>query len=140
MNKANLTLDIKSLPSKKILIMDDEEIITTLISRILGLANWEFEVTFDGSQAIDAVKRKAQNQDSFDIVLLDLHIRNGMGGLESIVIIKQLQPSIRSILMSGSHVDDAMLNYRKYGFDGILRKPFTIQQFATELHRIIQLC
>ena len=64
---------------------------------------------------------------------MDLTIPGGMGGLEAIKHLLKIDPNIVAIVSSGYSMDEAMANYRDFGFKGIITKPYKIE----DLKRII---
>lgn len=58
----------------------------------------------------------------FDAVLLDLTIRAGMGGKETMEALHRLDPEVRGIVMSGYTVDPALLEPGPHGFQDVLAK------------------
>ena len=70
-------------------------------------------------------------------MILDLTIPGGMGGEEALKILKAKDPSIKAIVSSGYSNAPIMANYKKYGFVGVLKKPFTISDLKSilKLHK-----
>ncbi len=87
--------------SKKILIMDDEPSICKFLSIVLKKLGYLFEVTTNGLEAINSVKNNLENNDPFDILIMDMTIKGGMGGVEAITQIREIQPDVKIIISSG---------------------------------------
>ena len=66
----------------------------------------------------------------FDVVVLDLTIVGGMGGKEAMPKIRALCPTIATMITNGYSDDDVMAQYKAHGFDAMLEKPFTGDQFT----------
>jgi len=64
----------------KILVMDDEETITEMLSNTLSDGGYEVEVTRDGEEAIKRYAKAKESGQPFDAVILELTIPGGMGG------------------------------------------------------------
>ena len=75
--------------------------------------------------AIDTYQESQNNGESFSLVITDLTIPNGMGGIELVHKIKSFDPSARVIVSSGFSQNMSAAQYREHGFDGIIAKPFT---------------
>jgi DNA-binding NtrC family response regulator len=58
--------------------------------------------------------------------ILDLTIPGGMGGKEVIKILLNIDPEVKAIVFSGYAEGEVMSNYRKYGFKGMMPKPFDV--------------
>ncbi len=108
----------------KILFMDDEGIIRDSIGQLLELSGYEVEHAEDGKQAIALYKKEMETKRPFDAVILDLTIRGGMGGKETIKKLLEIDPGVKAIVTSGYSNDPVMANFREYGFIDVLVKPF----------------
>ena len=117
----------------RILIMDDEAIIRVAIQEYLEAHGYVVETVSNGEQAIEKYTQARQQNTPFSLVLLDLTIKQGLGGKETIEQLIELDPDIRAIVCSGYSQDSVMANYRAFGFQAKLVKPF---QFH-ELHALI---
>jgi len=108
----------------RVLIMDDEPQIRE-IERIY-LERWGYEVTEaqDGQEAIDAYKKAFDAGNPFDLVMLDLTVRQGMGGQMAMTHLLKINPAIKAIVASGYVADPVMEYYSNYGFLGAMKKPF----------------
>lgn len=62
---------------KKILIIEDEEAIAMIEQDYLELSNFETEVVGDGASALQKL-----NDNSYDLILLDLMLPGGMSGYD----------------------------------------------------------
>ncbi|MBF0102762.1 MAG: PAS domain S-box protein [Desulfobacterales bacterium] len=109
----------------KILIMDDQEMLLTIAGKLFKHLGYETAFAIDGKQAIDIYKEAFQSTNPFYLVILDLTIPGGMGGVEAMMQLLKIDPNIKAIVSSGYSNDPVMANYREYGFCGILPKPFT---------------
>lgn len=78
--------------SGRILVLDDEEMIRKLITRILSHAGYEVESAADGSKAIDLYRQALENAEPFDAVIMDLTIPGGMGGKEAVKKLLEIDP------------------------------------------------
>lgn len=100
----------------KILVVDDEAYIRQLLLRIL-CPHYQVEAVSNGEDAL-LLAAKAE----FDLVLLDIHLP-GIGGLELLQAIRQQQPQIVIIMLTGqSSVDSAVYTLR-HGATNYLEKP-----------------
>jgi len=122
---------------RRVLIMDDEEMIREIVGEMLNLIGYEFEFASDGAEAIEIYKRAKEENRPFDAVILDLTIPGGMGGREAIEKLVSVDPGIRAIVSSGYSDDKVMSEYEKYGFKGVLSKPYTIEGLSKALQEVI---
>jgi DNA-binding NarL/FixJ family response regulator len=68
---------------------------------------------------------------------MDLTIRGGMGGKEAIKKLLEIDPNVKALVSSGYSTDPVMSDYKKYGFCGVVTKPFNIKELSETLHEII---
>lgn len=120
----------------RILLMDDDENILTTVRKTLMQIGYKVELAKDGAQAIDLYK-KAMPSDPFDAVIMDLTIREGMGGEEAVGKLLVIDPEARVIVSSGYSTDTVMANYKKHGFCSVITKPYQIEALSELLHNVI---
>jgi two-component system, cell cycle sensor histidine kinase and response regulator CckA len=116
-----------SLPRHgRILVMDDEEEVRKLVGISLQHIGHEVELAADGLQAIEVYKNAKNQGRPFDAVILDLKVRSGVGGQEAIQALLRIDPTVKAIVMSGYANDPVLTEPERYGFKGVLAKPFSI--------------
>jgi DNA-binding NarL/FixJ family response regulator len=60
-----------------------------------------------------------------------------MGGKETIQRIREIDPSVKAIVSSGYSNDPIMAEYEKYGFKGVIAKPYKINELSETLSKVI---
>ena len=73
----------------------------------------------------------------FRAVIMDLTVRGGMGGLECVKKLLEIDPEIKAIVSSGYADNPIMSKYRESGFKGIIIKPYEIEDLSEILYKII---
>ncbi len=68
---------------------------------------------------------------------MDLTIPGGMGGKEAIEKLLEIDPEVRAIVASGYADDPIMAESNKYGFSGVLVKPYEIHELDEALQKVI---
>jgi PAS domain S-box-containing protein len=121
----------------KILVMDDEDLIRKLLTKTLGRLGYEVQTARDGQEAIALYIRAAESGEPFDAVIADLTIPGGMGGKPTAAKLKALDPSAKIILSSGYSDDSTIAEFRRFGFDGVLLKPWTPSQLNEVLRQVL---
>jgi len=115
-----------------VLLIDDEPLVLSTLGRILRQSGYRVIAVPTGAEAVRLVKEKCFQP---DVVLLDMTI----GDLPADTIVaelKQAEPSIRVLLISGYPLDDGATEVIDVGAHGYLQKPFspdTLQQRIREL-------
>lgn len=123
--------------SGKILIMDDENLVREVIGRMIHAAGFEPVHARDGFEAVDLYKQAYESNHPFVAVILDLTIRGGIGGKETIKLLQSIDPRIKAIVSSGYSDDPVMANYKEFGFSGVIAKPYKIEGLIKTLHEVI---
>lgn len=103
---------------KKILIIEDEEAIAMIEQDYLELSNFETEVVGDGASALQKL-----NDNSYDLILLDLMLPGGMSGYD---VCKKIRGQVDiPIIMVTAKTEslDKVLGL-ELGADDYLTKPF----------------
>jgi len=121
---------------EKILVMDDEEMVRDVSNALLTHLGYEAEVAADGVEAIEMYRKAMESEKPFDMVILDLTNKAGMGGMETIKRLLQIDPHVKAIIASGYSNDPVMGNFKQYGFCGALPKPFTMKQLDEVLDKV----
>jgi two-component system, cell cycle sensor histidine kinase and response regulator CckA len=121
----------------RVLLMDDEEGVREIVGALLQHMGHEVELVADGGKAVDAYVNARQQQRPFDAVILDLTVRGGVGGQEALRILLELDPAVKAIVMSGYAEDPAVLEPERYGFKGVLPKPFGAHDLRDVLNRVL---
>ncbi|MCX5818165.1 MAG: response regulator, partial [Proteobacteria bacterium] len=86
---------------------------------------------------IDRYKEALLLNNPFDLVILDLTVRHGMGGQLAMEELLKEDPSVRVIIASG-YVDKPVIeHYKDYGFRGALKKPFSFDEFEEMVKKVI---
>jgi PAS domain S-box-containing protein len=121
----------------RILVMDDEEQVRTVVKEILSILHYDVALAHDGLEAIRQYQRSQAEGRPFDLVLLDLTIPGGMGGIDTLQKLREIDSAVRVIVSSGYAADPIIKNFRSYGFDGALAKPYNLEQLREMLHKIL---
>jgi PAS domain S-box-containing protein len=117
----------------RILLMDDQEAILRMTSRLLGTLGYEVQGVADGDAAVAACRDAEQAQKPFHAAILDLTIPGGKGGLEVLPLLKAITPQLQAIVSSGYSEDPVMAQFKEFGFAAIAPKPYTKRQLAQAL-------
>lgn len=117
----------------RILVMDDEPGVRDVLRLALGSAGYRIDLARDGDEVIDLYRRSLESGDRYSGVIMDLEVKAGLGGVEALRAILDLDPAARVIVSSGYTRDPAVADYASFGFVGALAKPYTV----SELRRVI---
>ena len=114
----------------RVLVMDDEELVRQVLHDALVGVGLRVDVVADGAAAIEAAERALRQQARYDLAILDLTIPGGMGGVETLARLRQLDAGIKALASSGYCTDPVMCNPSGFGFLGTLAKPYTVAEIG----------
>jgi CheY-like chemotaxis protein len=127
------------MPSKgKILLMDDEQIILDVTHEVLKFLNYDVMSARDGLTALDLYKQEKAAGSPFDIVILDLSVSSGLGGKETIELLRNVDPAVKAVISSGYTNDPVVQDFSHYGFSERLTKPYNIHEMKNLLEKVIK--
>lgn len=131
--------DLEDTPESgvgRILVMDDEPSVRDLLKDALEHLGYDVEATKDGKEALQRYAACLKSSDAFSVVILDLTVPGGMGGLETAAEIRKIDPSAKLIISSGYSNDPVMANHEAYGIDAVVPKPYTIGDLCRALRSV----
>ena len=127
-----------SLPRPgRILVMEDDAGVRALVGSSLQRMGHDVELVADGQAAVEVFGRARSLGSPFDLVILDLTVRAGVGGLEAFQSLLRIDPGVQAIVMSGHADDPAILDPERHGFKGVLTKPFESAKLREVLARVL---
>ena len=118
--------------------MDDQINIRTMVGAMLDHLGYQVEFAKDGSEAVELYQIAKYNGQAFDAVILDLTVPAGMGGQEAVKRLINIDPEVKAIVSSGYANDPIVSDYEKYGFHGVVTKPYEINELSKVLFKTIQ--
>ncbi len=122
----------------RLLVMDDEPTVRTVVGRLLERAGHQVDLVEDGEQALKFYADALRRGEPYGAVLLDLTVRGGMGGRETLHKLRELNPSLKAIAMSG-HTDHlVLLAGETAGFSAFLPKPFELSELDKAVFKALQ--
>ena len=117
-----------------ILFVDDEEDNRSLVKEILGFHGYRVLLASDGEEAI-AIYR--EHQACIAGVVLDL-IMPKMGGRETLIALKELNPDVPVLMISGYTEDDEIRRILEEDSAWFLRKPFQLADLVARVEELVQ--
>jgi signal transduction histidine kinase/CheY-like chemotaxis protein len=117
---------------EKILICDDEPDVLALCVRIIRSAGYDVTGAHHGAEAIELARTRR-----YDLFLTDL-MMPGIKGLEAAQIIRESQPDIVCVMMTGFGTMDTAIQALKLGFTEFVVKPFKPQDLKVAVNRALE--
>ena len=122
------------MATKRILIVDDEQIIVDLLTAILTDQGFEVDFALDAASALTKVRESI-----FDAAILDFNLPD-MNGLMLHREIRQMDEELADNTLFASGVEQSEKNldyYTSYG-KGFISKPFEAQEILSAVNRLLQ--
>jgi len=119
---------------QKILALDDEPALTSVLQKMLGRLAYQVTTSNDAGEAIRLVR---ENPTQFDAVITDLTMPE-MNGLEVAKRVHAIRPDLPVILVSGYSVAVDAESLREAGICERLEKPVSPSEMAEVLARVLK--
>ena len=121
----------------RVIFMDDDDNVRNIGSQVITHLGYDVALARDGNEAVAVYRQALDKGNPFDVVILDLTVKGGMGGAEAMRILLSVDPGIRAIVSSGYTDDPVISDYEGYGFKGAITKPYKIEDLHEILLRIV---
>lgn len=119
-----------------VLIVDDEDELRRIAGSILKKCGYRVFDCDNGEQAIDTYRRLSRLNETPDVVLMDLTLKGGMSGTETLHEILRFDPSARVVVTSGSVNEEVQVAFLEQGFVDVLAKPYEAGELSQKVHKI----
>ena len=117
---------------QRILIIDDESVLTEAIQMILEKLNYQVSACY---RAQDAMNLFRKNPDAFDLVVTDYNMPE-MNGIQMAAEFHALRPNLPIFLMSGFTPEQSTGELQKCGICEVLSKPVELNTLAAKIQGI----
>jgi two-component system alkaline phosphatase synthesis response regulator PhoP len=117
----------------KILVVDDDAAIRSLLNVVLRAEGHEVVATSDGASAIEQVKKKR-----FDLVLLDVMMPE-MNGHDVLVRMREMRfgHDVPVIMVTAIHTPEEVIQELREGAVDHIAKPFDVAQLVAAVARAV---
>jgi two-component system cell cycle sensor histidine kinase/response regulator CckA len=132
--KAQESIKKPATSTGKILLMDDERAIRKFLGRVINKLGYDVETCIEGKEVVEIYTKAMESKQPFDVVILDLTNKIGMGGQATMKKLLEINPDAKGIVITGYSDDPVVANFRAYGFSGFITKPATME----ELNKVIK--
>lgn len=116
--------EVVETAAPRILVLEDDPLVRSLITRNLSSQGFEVVESAEGSETVKLYQEAMGEGRTFDLVILDLSIPNGMGGVRTMEKLRGMDPDVVAIVSSGYSDDPVMAKPAAYGFTAVLPKPY----------------
>lgn len=115
----------------RILVVDDEDALRTVLSSELESEGYEVDQAADGDQAMAIVQKKP-----FHLVLLDIKMPK-VDGFEVLKFMKEKYPHVKVIMLTGFADLKNAIESKKLGAEDFVSKPYDLVDLLTTIERVL---
>ncbi|MFC1524660.1 response regulator [Thermodesulfobacteriota bacterium] len=119
---------------KTVLIVDDERIITRMLSEYLTENGCTVFIAENGAEAVSLF---TENKNSVDLVILDINMPV-MDGKDAFELIREIKPAVKIIISTGFSIDGDTQKMFEDGASAFLQKPYSLEDVGTLLMQVFQ--
>ncbi len=120
------------MTQKKVLAIDDEQIVLDSVRRILSDENCTVDTTLNGREGIQWATQR-----SYDLVLTDIRMPD-LSGKIVLREIKRLKPSLPVVIVSGYATVSSAIQCMRLGAAHVLEKPFTPEELSQVVQSVLK--
>jgi PAS domain S-box-containing protein len=118
----------------RLLVMDDDAQVRAVAYLSLVRLGYQVTLAVHGTQAVETYRAALRDNLPYQLVFLDLTVQGGMGGLETLLQLQQIDAGVRAVAVTGYTDDPLLTAFADYGFTGAITKPYTVD----DLGRVLQ--
>ena len=115
----------------KILVVDDEKDLAKMLAAILQIKGYEAKPCLDGYKAIEEVRSIHYN-----LIMMDIRLP-GINGVEVFIKIKEIDPKVKVIMMTGFACEELLSEAVKQGAYGYIYKPFKPERMFEMIEKVL---
>lgn len=109
---------------RRVLVVDDEELVRSMLVRYLERKGYQVQEAGDGKKALDLFR-----EHNFDLVLSDVRMP-GLDGIQLLKALKEINPRVPVVLISGYGEVETVVAALKYGAENFLGKPLKMESLG----------
>lgn len=129
-----MSTKVTELKNKKVLIIDDEDILRDVLSDVMGMIDLD-SLTADGGRKGVEIYKKHQND--IDLVLLDL-LMPDESGIETYQRLSVINPDVNVIFMSGVDDQKSLQNFSNNKECVFIKKPFSMDEITQKVKHCLR--
>lgn len=122
----------------RVLFMDDEPLVREFVVPMLQRMGYETVAASSGEETLELYAKAQDMHNPFHVVIVDLMVPDGMGGKETAVELRKINPRARVIVSSGHTEDTAMLDPKPLGFSAVIAKPYNARRLKEVLESVLR--
>lgn len=121
----------------RILVLDDELIVTEIISKIVSRLGYTAVCVHDGESAVNTFIKEKDSGRPFKALIFDLTVPGIMNGKEAIEKIREIDKTVPAFLSTGYAEDPIVADPQAHGFTDSIGKPFDVRELSEKLQKYL---
>lgn len=121
----------------RILVMDDDALVRKAVGGLLVALGHTVELAPEGLTAVERFRAAKVAGLPFDVVVLDLTVRGGLGGVETLELLRHEDAQVKAVVSSGYSDTPAIAEHQRFGFAAVLPKPYTVELLQQVLASVL---
>ena len=118
----------------KVLIVDDEEAVINNTGDYLKAKGYTVFTSLDGDTGLEILKKESPHA-----LILDLHLKEGLGGIQVLRCAKMLKPDIKVIMFTGfGEEEDSKKSCMELGASAFLGKPTSLKSISETVKSLLK--
>ncbi len=127
-------MDSKAASKGRVLVMDDEPLVLTVVGKMLEYLGYEVCLARDGQSALKLFRERTAVGTQPQVAILDWIMPGGIGGKEVNRELRRLDPNVKVILSSG--FGDPGLSEQSE-FTASIAKPYEMQTLRQLMEKLL---
>jgi len=119
---------------EKILVVEDEKTVLDVAQNMLESLGYQVLTATTGKEALEIYR---QHKGEIALVLSDM-VMPEMGGRELYQALREIDPDVKMLVVSGYSLNKEVAELRKLGLKGYIQKPFTLEDLAHKVRRALE--
>jgi CheY-like chemotaxis protein len=121
----------------RLLVMDDEDCVRAVVTRMLESMGYEAAEATRGEEAVSAWTQAIREGRPFAAAILDMTVPSGMGGLATLAALQAIEPGVKAIASTGYTSPAIVGASPASGFSAVLVKPYSRGDLASVVARVV---
>ena len=126
--------------SGRVLVMDDDRGLRSVVCQLLNQMGYRADGAENGAVAVQKYGDALAARSPYDLVILDLIVRGGMGGQATMEALVCVDPDATVLLSSAFSEQPILERHREHGFKSLLRKPYSAADLSEAVSRVLEQC
>ncbi len=123
----------------RVLLMDDDPLIVDITSEMLEEMGYDVASFREGSEVLETYKNAGKTGEGFDVAVLDIVNRLGMDGKQTLEKLREMDPEVKAIGITGYMHDVDIGQLKQFGFQEVLSKPYKIEDLMDALKEVLRI-